>query len=200
MYIPTVNILIGSQADPIDAIILWLSQGFILLGNFICERFNAINNWIVSVWPDVVAWFTKVSEQISEFVTTEYPVVVEFTANALRWVDGWVSPHPWIVFAISMTVFIGPWILLLPLLFLQILFGAFLGILGFGVAGIIGGSPAASFQSAYYGGMTPAGGLFSMFQSLGAHYHVATLNPLLLIIRVVAAVFSLFVLFRYIWV
>ncbi|KAI1473113.1 uncharacterized protein F4812DRAFT_454930 [Daldinia caldariorum] len=38
--------------------------------------------------------------------------------------------------------------------------------LGFGPAGVIAGSLAAAFQSAMYGGFTPAGGLFAALTSL----------------------------------
>ncbi|KAI1480934.1 hypothetical protein K445DRAFT_27658 [Daldinia sp. EC12] len=38
--------------------------------------------------------------------------------------------------------------------------------LGFGPAGVIAGSLAAAFQSAMYGGFTPAGGIFASLTSL----------------------------------
>ena len=39
--------------------------------------------------------------------------------------------------------------------------------LGFGPAGVAGGSIAAAFQSYFYGGFTPAAGIFATLTSLG---------------------------------
>ncbi len=44
--------------------------------------------------------------------------------------------------------------------------GAGLTLIGFGVAGPIGGSIAASVQSAWYGGAVASGSLFSVLQSV----------------------------------
>ncbi|KAF8904812.1 hypothetical protein CPB85DRAFT_1437651 [Mucidula mucida] len=60
-----------------------------------------------------------------------------FDINAL------LLANPYVTLAISTLVFIGPWILIVPLVLLLGLFFIVLIILGFGVAGIVGGSPAA---------------------------------------------------------
>ncbi|KAL9133306.1 MAG: hypothetical protein Q9175_005518 [Cornicularia normoerica] len=43
----------------------------------------------------------------------------------------------------------------------------FLASFGFNLVGIGGGTLAAAFQSAFFGGFTPAGGLFATLQSMG---------------------------------
>ncbi|KAH9228262.1 hypothetical protein K456DRAFT_57543 [Colletotrichum gloeosporioides 23] len=43
--------------------------------------------------------------------------------------------------------------------------GPILAVIGFGALGPIGGSFAAWFQSVFYGGFVPAGGLFALLQS-----------------------------------
>ncbi len=50
-----------------------------------------------------------------------------------------VLANPYVTLAISTLVFIGPWILIVPLVLLLGLFFIVLIILGFGVAGIVGG-------------------------------------------------------------
>ena len=50
-----------------------------------------------------------------------------------------VKQHPHWSLLVSLLIFLGPWILLLPLFLLQAVFFVILHILGFGVAGITGG-------------------------------------------------------------
>ena len=52
-----------------------------------------------------------------------------------------VKQHPYWLLFISLLVFLGPWILLLPLFLMQAAFVLVLNIIGFGAAGITEGKP-----------------------------------------------------------
>lgn len=124
-----------------------------------------------------------------------------------------VKQHPYVALLLSFLVFLGPWILLLPLFLLQATFFVVLYILGFGLSGIIGGksaltligapalirktegSPAALYQSFCYGGHTPSSSLFAMMQSTGTQYNVGTASSWVLVcIRVLAGIIGVYVL------
>ncbi|KAK2786473.1 hypothetical protein FQN53_006629 [Emmonsiellopsis sp. PD_33] len=64
---------------------------------------------------------------------------------------------------------------------------AFTFLKGFGAAGIVGGSLAASFQSLAYGAFTPAGGFFALLTSLGMK------EILLALLAIVAAILVVWV-------
>ncbi|KAH9909510.1 hypothetical protein F4778DRAFT_711734 [Xylariomycetidae sp. FL2044] len=65
--------------------------------------------------------------------------------------------------------------------------------LGFGPAGVLPGSLAAAFQSAMYGGFTPAGGLFATLTSLAM---VGLLSPALAAVAAVIALLPAVLTFR----
>ncbi|KAF8881190.1 hypothetical protein CPB85DRAFT_1340609 [Mucidula mucida] len=84
---------------------------------------------------------------------------------------------------------------MVPLVLLHGLFFIVLTILGFGVAGIVGGSPAALWQSFCYGGHTPAHSVFSCIQSTGMSYNKFTAsNWVLAVIRCAAGAVAVYVL------
>jgi hypothetical protein len=51
-----------------------------------------------------------------------------------------VKEHPYFALSVSLLIYIAPWILILPLFLIQVVFLLVLGILGFGVAGVTGGT------------------------------------------------------------
>ncbi|GLB38682.1 hypothetical protein LshimejAT787_0505470 [Lyophyllum shimeji] len=129
------------------------------------------------------------------FIAKHYLKALEWLASVGHAVTEPLRQHPYKALFWCLLTFLGPWILLLPLLLLQAFFFVVLLILGFGLGGIIGGSPAALFQSFCYGADTPANSLFAMLQSTGTHYNVATVSSgVLLTIRVLAGVLGLYVL------
>ncbi|KAJ6453070.1 hypothetical protein C8R45DRAFT_1039414, partial [Mycena sanguinolenta] len=114
-----------------------------------------------------------------------FPVFVAWLGNAAEP----IKEHPQITVIVSAFIFLGPQILLFPLLVIQAIFLFLLAIIGFGARGIVGGSPAANYQSLCYGGNTPASSLFAILQSIGMKYHAVTLsNWVLAIIRLLAGV------------
>ncbi|KAJ7364824.1 hypothetical protein DFH08DRAFT_278070 [Mycena albidolilacea] len=102
--------------------------------------------------------------------------------------------HPHTALVVSGFIFLGPQILLLPLMIIQAVFLLILAILGFGASGVVGGSPAARYQSLCYGGNTPASSLFAILQSIGMKYHTVTLsNWVLATIRLLAGLLFVYV-------
>lgn len=70
-----------------------------------------------------------------------------------------------------------------------------LTVIGFGVSGIVGGSPAALCQSFCYGGHTPAASVFACLQSTGASYNGFTVsNVVLVFIRVLAGLVAVYMI------
>ncbi|KAK0462076.1 uncharacterized protein EV420DRAFT_1528769 [Desarmillaria tabescens] len=70
-----------------------------------------------------------------------------------------------------------------------------LTVIGFGVSGIVGGSPAALYQSFCYGGHTPAASVFACLQSTGMSYNGFTVsNVVLVIIRVLAGLVAVYMI------
>nr|GAT52972.1 predicted protein [Mycena chlorophos] len=132
-----------------------------------------------------LASLTGAAQTAQEWWKEHWPLVVEAVGRAA----GAVNDRPLAFVLISGAIFLGPQILLIPLIALHLLFLFLLALIGFGTRGIIAGSLAAWYQSVYYGGHTLAGSLFSIFQSMGMKYNVLTLgNPVLIGIRLVAGV------------
>ncbi|KAI0113438.1 hypothetical protein F4814DRAFT_421780 [Daldinia grandis] len=125
-----------------------------------------LKKFAYSVWKrfskmDSIVEFPQVFQQVMEFLGS---IVKSFTVYI-------ALPHVYwaiIVWAVVFTVVVT------------------LGLcLGFGPAGVIPGSIAAAFQSAMYGGFTPAGGIFASLTSL------AMLGLLAPAVTAVAAIIAL---------
>ncbi|KAK0445692.1 hypothetical protein EV421DRAFT_284314 [Armillaria borealis] len=109
--------------------------------------------------------------------------------------DSILQANPRLTLIISIIIFFGPWILLIPLFIIQGAFFIVLTIIGFGVSGIVGGSPAALYQSFCYGGHTPAASVFACLQSTGASYNGFTVsNVVLVLIRVLAGLVAVYMI------
>ncbi|KAJ7813438.1 hypothetical protein B0H13DRAFT_2141984 [Mycena leptocephala] len=123
-----------------------------------------------------------------------FPVVINWLADAAITASQPLKAHPHAALVVSASIFLGPQILLLPLFILQAVFFLLLTILGFGASGVVGGSPAARYQSLCYGGNTPASSLFAILQSIGMKYHALTLsNWVVATIRLVAGLVFIYV-------
>ncbi|KAF8073999.1 hypothetical protein FPV67DRAFT_1650734 [Lyophyllum atratum] len=208
MYIQAVNMPTNPQ-DGIDVIIRWFSKLFAQLGHFIAENLNKVADWLVSVaFPQLGHFIAENSAKVADWLISvahaanepcELVILVPGdpglgSAKLIRRLPP-VKQHPYTALSISFFIFLGPWILLLPLFLMQAFFFVVLSVLGFGLSGIVGGSPAALYQSLCYGGHTPSSSIFAMLQSSGTHYNVGTVSsPVLLGIRVVAGVVGLYVL------
>ncbi|KAF7317456.1 hypothetical protein HMN09_00482800 [Mycena chlorophos] len=108
------------------------------------------------------------AQTAQEWWKEHWALVVEAVARP-------VNDRPLPIVLISGAIFLGPQILLIPLIALHLLFLCLLALIGFR-RGIVAGSLAAWYQSVYYGGNTPAGSLFSIFQSMGMKYNALTLG------------------------
>ncbi|KAK0462075.1 uncharacterized protein EV420DRAFT_146200 [Desarmillaria tabescens] len=101
-----------------------------------------------------------------------------------------------------LAIFIGPWIVLIPLILvlaplilIQEAVVLVLTALGFDVSGVTCSSPAALFHSFCYDEDTSAGSTFAYLQSAGATYQVDTVrNPVLLVIRALAGVVAVYII------
>ncbi|KAK0221502.1 hypothetical protein IW262DRAFT_1374306 [Armillaria fumosa] len=113
-----------------------------------------------------------------------------------------LQANPRLALFISITIFIGPWIILVPLILIlapliliQEAYVLVLTVLGFNVSGIACGSPATLFHSFCYDEDTTPGSLFAYLQTAGEIYQVNTArNPFLLVIRVVAWVVAVYII------
>ncbi|KAK0187720.1 hypothetical protein F5146DRAFT_1060356 [Armillaria mellea] len=113
-----------------------------------------------------------------------------------------LQANPSLALFISITILIGPWIILIPLILIlapliliQEAYVLVLTVLGFNVSGITCGSPAMLFHSFCYDEDTTPGCLFGYLQTAGATYQVnTTRNPVLLVIRVVAWVVAVYII------
>ncbi|KAK0187721.1 hypothetical protein F5146DRAFT_1141188 [Armillaria mellea] len=109
--------------------------------------------------------------------------------------DSILQANPRLTLFISIIIFFGPWILLIPLFIIHGAFFIVLTVIGFGVSGIVGGSPAALYQSFCYGGHTPAASVFACLQSTGTSYNGFTVNNVLLtFIRVLAGLVAVYMI------
>ncbi|KAJ6622564.1 hypothetical protein B0H10DRAFT_2013309 [Mycena sp. CBHHK59/15] len=154
-----------------------------VIAQWVADTFAAIGAWFPRAWAATMQWGAGVAS-----------VALAGLCDAGAAVDRPLQAHPLWALACSGMIFLGPQLLILPLLIVQGAFFIVLTFLGFGISGIIGGSPAALYQSLCYGGNTPASSLFAIMQSLGTQYHAVTLsNWVLAIIRLLAGVVFVYV-------
>ncbi|KAF7364720.1 hypothetical protein MVEN_00341800 [Mycena venus] len=158
------------------------------------DYFTIIARWLSSAWAAIVSWVKKSFTVVKNWTHDKFPAVVAWLADAAASTSQPIKEHPHTALIVSGFVFLGPQVILLPLFILQAIFLLLLTVLGFGARGIVGGSPAARYQSLAYGGNTPASSLFAILQSIGMKYHTVTLsNWVLAIIRLVAGVVFVYV-------
>jgi len=159
------------------------------------DWYTVIAHWVSNAWAAVVTWSKKVFAAVMKWAHETIPVVTDWLANAVTSASQPIKEHPHATLIVSASIFLGPQILLLPLLILQGIFLLLLSIIGFGASGIVGGSLAARYQSLCYGGNTPASSLFAIFQSIGMKYHIVTLsNWILGTIRLLAGLVFIYVM------
>ncbi|KAJ7621875.1 hypothetical protein DFH06DRAFT_767353 [Mycena polygramma] len=160
------------------------------------DRYTIIVRWVSHTWAVLLAWLKKASTATMNWINDALPVVAAWMTEALQP----LKAHPHIALIVSASIFLGPQILLLPLFILQAVFFLLLAVIGFGAGGIVGGSPAARYQSMCYGGNTPASSLFAILQSIGTKYHAVTLgNWVLAIVRLGAGLVFVYVLLGITW-
>ncbi|KAF7373688.1 hypothetical protein MSAN_00579800 [Mycena sanguinolenta] len=151
------------------------------------DWYTTFARWISRIWAVLVAWLKAIFSPIVKWVYDIFPVFLTWLGNALFSAAQPIKDRPLIFAIVSGVIFLGPQILLLPLIIIWAVFLLLLGIIGFGRRGPVRGSFAAKFQSFFYGGNTPACSLFAMLQSIGMKYHAVTLsNRFLAIIRLIA--------------
>jgi len=188
MYLPAKDLLvskIGIQTDGdtdpsgyeiVDAIVQWF-----------VNVFQQLRSWFVGL-PELGPRFAEAFSNLGSFIAEEYRKSLEVLGNVAHAANEPLTQHPYWSLFISLLVFLGPWILLLPLFLIQTV----ISLVGFGAAGIT----AASFQSIVYGGHTPSASLFAMLQSIGMRYNVGTIsNGVLLVMRVIAGVVAAYIVF-----
>ncbi|KAJ7769111.1 hypothetical protein DFH07DRAFT_1058192 [Mycena maculata] len=135
--------------------------------------YKTVVRWISKVFTAFVNWLDKTCTAVLAWIHDD---VGPWLADAAVTASQPLKQHPHAALIISALIFLGPQVFLLPLLLLQGVCLLLLTVLGFGVNGIIRGSPAAGYQSLCYGGNTPTASLFAILQSLGMKYHVVTLG------------------------
>ncbi|KAK7048715.1 hypothetical protein R3P38DRAFT_2871094 [Favolaschia claudopus] len=140
------------------------------------DYYTTIVRWLSQAWTAVVAFVKENFNASVKFIKENFPAVLAWLSGAFEYLSQPIKAHPHASLIISAFIFLGPQILLLPLIILHAVFILIFAAIGFGARGIVGGSPAAQYQSLYYGGNTPAGSLFAIFQSIGMKYHVVTLS------------------------
>jgi len=163
--------------------------------NRFTEIIEAIARWVSKAFAASVNWLNNIFTAAFTWIhDTAVPAVGTWLADAATTASELLMQHPIVALITSALVFLGPQVLMLPLLILQGIFLLVLTLLGFGVHGIVGGSPAAAYQSLCYGGNTPAASLFAILQSIGMKYHVVTLgNWGLAVVRLLAGVVFVYV-------
>ncbi|KAJ7241178.1 hypothetical protein C8J57DRAFT_1370238 [Mycena rebaudengoi] len=115
-------------------------------------------NWYQNTFPRVIAWLLWTDAQAIVNLVREHQQAILITS---------------LICAI-------PTLLLLP--------GFFLAALGFGVAGVRRGSPAAGYQRQVYGGFTPAASRFARMESAGMR--TTNNNPVMNLVLVVISLFA----------
>ncbi|KAK0504345.1 hypothetical protein EDD18DRAFT_1099542 [Armillaria luteobubalina] len=136
--------------------------------------------------------FNGTLQKVLRWIQTALVASKDFLVSFFR---DQVKENPRLTLIISIIIFFGPWILLIPLFIIQGAFFLVLTIIGFGVSGIVGGSPAALYQSLCYGGHTPAASVFAFLQSTGASYNGFTVsNVVLTFIRVLAGLVTVYMI------
>ncbi|PBK97263.1 hypothetical protein ARMGADRAFT_631572 [Armillaria gallica] len=144
--------------------------------------------------------FNRTLEKVLQWIQTALVASKDFLVGFFRDqvfypLDSILQANPRLTLIISIIIFFGPWILLIPLFIIQGVFFVVLTIIGFGVSGIVGGSPAALYQSFCYGGHTPAASVFACLQSTGASYNGFTVsNVVLTLIRVLAGLVAVYMI------
>ncbi|KAJ7214086.1 hypothetical protein GGX14DRAFT_444968 [Mycena pura] len=170
--------ILGGSADDSEedffAIIgRWISNASIAVVNWFKRVFADAASWVRDKVPVVVGWLSKAWGWVRD---TAFPVVVLWSSEAGAAVDLYLQQHQIVALIAAGAIFLGPEIILLPLVLLQCILYLFLVIIGFGVNGVVGGSMAAQYQSYCYGGYTPAHSMFAIFQSIGMKYQMVTLS------------------------
>ncbi|KAK0243860.1 hypothetical protein EDD85DRAFT_177713 [Armillaria nabsnona] len=156
---------------------------------------SVISDIFVNVFKDYACafqWFSRYLINTKDILINQvfYPLGTILQAN------------PRLALFISIIIFIGPWIILAPvililapLILIQEAYVLVLTVLGFNVSGITCGSPTALFHSFCYDEDTTPGSLFAYLQTAGATYQVNTArNPVLLVVRVVAWVVFVYII------
>ncbi|KAK0445693.1 hypothetical protein EV421DRAFT_284407 [Armillaria borealis] len=170
-----------------------------------------------NTWEQILKWIKIAMSVISDIFVN----VFKDYACAFQWLLGCLvstkdflinqvfyplgtilQANPRLALFISIIIFIGPWIILIPLILIlaplvliQEVYVLVLTVLGFSVSGITCGSPTALFHSFCYDEDTTPGALFAYLQTAGATYQVSTArNPVLLVIRVVAWVVVVYII------
>ncbi|KAJ7258530.1 hypothetical protein C8J57DRAFT_1340894 [Mycena rebaudengoi] len=115
-------------------------------------------NWYQNTFPRVIAWLLWTDAQAIVNLVREHRQAILITS---------------LICAI-------PTLPLLP--------GFFLAALGFGVAGVRRGSPAAGYQRQVYGGFTPAASRFARMESAGMR--TTNNNPVMNLVLVVISLFA----------
>ncbi|KAJ7028438.1 hypothetical protein C8F04DRAFT_1265971 [Mycena alexandri] len=158
------------------------------------DYFAAIWHWVLKVGPVIASWFKNFFASAVNWGRETWPSVAAWIAEAATSASEPIKAHPHVFLLTSAFIFLGPQILLLPLFILQAIALLFLTVIGFGARGIVGGSPAARYQSLCYGGNTPASSLFAILQSIGMKYHIITLgNWVLAVVRLLAGMLFVYV-------
>ncbi|KAJ7716316.1 hypothetical protein B0H14DRAFT_3012976 [Mycena olivaceomarginata] len=160
------------------------------------DYYTLIAGWAATV----LAWFKESFTVVAKWIHDTIPVIAAWLVDASATASQPIKEHPHTALVVSGFIFLGPQILLLPLMIIQAVFLLILAILGFGASGVVGGSPAARYQSLCYGGNTPASSLFAILQSIGMKYHTVTLsNWVLATIRLLAGLFVYVALGMTLW-
>jgi len=158
------------------------------------DWYTRITHWLSNAWTAIVAWVKQSFTAVMNWIRETYPVVIAWLADAAASASLPIKAHPHATLVVSGLILLGPHVLMLPLFILHAIFLLLLTVLGFGARGIVGGSPAARYQSMYYGGNTPASSLFAILQSIGMKYQTVTLgNWVLAVIRLGAGIVFVYV-------
>nr|GAT45401.1 predicted protein [Mycena chlorophos] len=181
LYHPFTFVDPAGSSSPAD----WALDVLTVVWEWLLRVGRAVGQWLGHAAGIALGWLKGVAQATGVWMEEHWPLVTE----ALRQASKPVNDRPLPFVLVSAGIFLGPQILLVPLIALHLLFLFLLALIGFGTRGIVAGSPAAGYQSLYYGGNTPTGSLFSIFQSMGMKYNVVTLgNWVFAVIRLVAGI------------
>ncbi|KAJ6583852.1 hypothetical protein DFH09DRAFT_1143667 [Mycena vulgaris] len=198
MYLPIS--LSSSPQSSLQAASNYFYAGDINHGDPFGDIYAAVARWISHAFSVVLSWSKNAFTAGLSWARDAMPAIRAWLSDAVTTASQPVEEHPHATLLISGLIFLGPQIFLLPLLILQGVFLILLTILGFGVRGIVGGSPAAGYQSLCYGGNTPASSIFAALQSVGMKYHTVTLSSwVLAIIRLLAGLVFVYVVLGLTW-
>ncbi|KAJ7069157.1 hypothetical protein C8F01DRAFT_1111704 [Mycena amicta] len=193
MFLPVVGFDPFTRVDNTPE---WVFKTWDVVWEWLRNACNVAWEWIRNAWTTVVGWSETAFATALEWMKEHWPLVVE----GFIVVTKPLNDHPITALIVSGTIFLGPQILLLPIFLIQLVFLVILAIIGFGTSGIVAGSPAAAYQSLVYGGMTPAGSMFAIFQSIGMKYNLVTLsNWVFAVVRLVAGSVFVYVLYILFW-